>query len=159
MRFYFLSAIILAVSSAASALWNESLSPWSASERDYSDWTQPQKLRPRESWERLAVKNTPPPDQLWLPSLIGSDMLWAYQHTVSGKTGSRCPFYPSCSRYSRIAVEHYGLSLGVLMTGDRLSRCHGHANDAGQYSVRHIDGEHLIWDPPSLDAWWKVNTP
>jgi putative component of membrane protein insertase Oxa1/YidC/SpoIIIJ protein YidD len=94
---------------------------------------------------------------LWPPSLLGAELLWIYQHTLSGRDGSHCPYYPSCSRYARIAVERYGLILGSLMAGDRLSRCSGQPNQEGHYALRLVDSELMIWDPPMLDAWWEAS--
>lgn len=147
----------LGITSSLGASWDASRSPWT--EGDFGDWTQPEAPRKQESWERLAQTDTPAPDLLSLPSLIGVDLLWFYQHSVSGKTGTHCPHYPSCSRYSRIAVENYGLALGVIMTAERLSRCHDDANDKGQYEWREIDDETLIWDPPQLDTWAEGEKP
>jgi putative component of membrane protein insertase Oxa1/YidC/SpoIIIJ protein YidD len=144
---------------SAAPAFDTALSPWSAPGSEFGDWTEPAPSRPREAWERLALKDTPTPDTLWLPSLLGEDLLWAYQHSFSGHTGSHCPHYPSCSRYAGIAVDRYGLTLGVMMAAERYSRCHEHANDAGQYQMKEIGGESLIWDPPMLDAWWKDVKP
>ena len=106
-----------------------------------------------EPWERFAKRYPPQPENLWLPALIGSDLLLGWQNTISGHDGSHCPHYPSCSRYSRIAVETYGLALGVIMTAERLSRCHEHSGEEGQYELRKVNGELMIWDPPQLDTW------
>jgi putative component of membrane protein insertase Oxa1/YidC/SpoIIIJ protein YidD len=139
----------------AVAAWDESKSPWSCKGREYDDWTEPDPPRKLENWERLAVDDTPPPQTTSVTSLLGEDLLWFYQHTLSGNTGSVCPHYPSCSRYSLIAIDEYGLAIGVVMTAERLERCHDDANDKGQYEWRDIDGERKIWDPPQLDAWWS----
>lgn len=141
----------LLLSAALRPDWNPA---WSAPSHEYSDWTSPAPPRRGEAWEILALKNTPPPRLTAPAALLGEDLLWLWQHTLSGKDGSRCPYYPSCSRYSRIAVGHYGLVLGVAMTADRLSRCHGHVNEAGHLEMKAIRSEWLIWNPPMDDAWW-----
>ena len=46
-----------------------------------------------------------------------------YQETLSGKTGSRCVFYPSCSRFGLFAVKKYGAIKGTLMSTERVLRC------------------------------------
>jgi uncharacterized protein len=38
---------------------------------------------------------------------------------------TRCPYRPTCSEYSRQAVEKFGLPRGLLLTARRLSRCRG----------------------------------
>jgi putative membrane protein insertion efficiency factor len=35
-----------------------------------------------------------------------------------------CRFYPSCSNYALLAIEHHGISKGVWLTCRRLLRCH-----------------------------------
>ena len=47
-----------------------------------------------------------------------------YQLTVSRLLPSSCRFYPSCSEYTRQAMERYGLQRGVWLGVKRLSRCH-----------------------------------
>jgi putative component of membrane protein insertase Oxa1/YidC/SpoIIIJ protein YidD len=119
------------------------------------DWTRAPRLAPREAWERLAALSTPVPSLTSLPSLIGTDFLYAWQHTISGHDGSQCPYYPTCSRYSRIAVEQEGLVVGCMMTAERLLHCHEHASDLGQYAWRDTPAGYKLWDPPSMDAWWR----
>jgi putative membrane protein insertion efficiency factor len=46
-----------------------------------------------------------------------------YRKYVSPISGPRCGFYPSCSAFGRRAVSEYGVLRGVMMTGDRLTRC------------------------------------
>jgi putative component of membrane protein insertase Oxa1/YidC/SpoIIIJ protein YidD len=145
-------ALFLLLAGSLQAAWQD---PWSAAGLGFEDWTAQAPARRKEAWERLAVKDTPEPEVLWATSLAGADLLWIYQHTLSGRDGSHCPYYPSCSRYARIAVEHYGLIRGSLMAGDRLIRCNEHPNQEGHYALRLINGEEMIWDPPMLDAWWE----
>jgi uncharacterized protein len=42
---------------------------------------------------------------------------------IIAKKGVRCKFYPSCSTYSRLAIEKYGVLKGSLLTVKRLRRC------------------------------------
>ncbi len=147
------SLFLLFAATALPASWRQDFRPFSAAGRDFDDWTQAD-TRKSEAWEYLAVHNTPAVDQSAPLALLGEDLLWLWQHSLSGQGGSHCPWYPSCSRYSRIAVREYGLLAGVCLTADRLSRCHGAPNEQGAYAYRLIQGEWLIWDPPHADAWW-----
>jgi putative membrane protein insertion efficiency factor len=47
-----------------------------------------------------------------------------YRNTISKTRGPVCNFTPSCSRFSQAAVKRYGMLKGLMMTGDRLLRCH-----------------------------------
>lgn len=51
-------------------------------------------------------------------------VLWLYQHGVSPVNPNRCGFRPSCSAYGSVAVREHGPFWGVLLTADRLLRCH-----------------------------------
>jgi uncharacterized protein len=46
-----------------------------------------------------------------------------YKKRISPIGASRCGFHPSCSAFGRQAVQEKGVLLGVIMTGDRLTRC------------------------------------
>lgn len=50
--------------------------------------------------------------------------LQLYQHRISPLIGPKCGFKPSCSRYSVQAIRNYGLPRGLVMTANRLLRCH-----------------------------------
>lgn len=47
-----------------------------------------------------------------------------YRMTLSRARGSVCAYTPSCSHYSQEAIAEHGLVKGIIMTGDRLLRCH-----------------------------------
>ncbi len=47
-----------------------------------------------------------------------------YQRFLGDQWGAHCNYQPSCSSYSRQAIDQYGLGPGVLMTADRLMRDH-----------------------------------
>jgi putative component of membrane protein insertase Oxa1/YidC/SpoIIIJ protein YidD len=56
---------------------------------------------------------------------------WAidlYRAHISPLQGRHvCNFEPTCSQFSKQAIDRYGLGLGVLMTADRLERCNPYA--------------------------------
>ena len=47
-----------------------------------------------------------------------------YQLILSPLLGGQCRFYPSCSSYTREAIEKYGVLKGILLGGKRLLKCH-----------------------------------
>jgi putative membrane protein insertion efficiency factor len=51
-------------------------------------------------------------------------LIWVYQWTIGPMIGNRCRFYPSCSEYSKDALQKYGLFKGLWLTALRLFRCH-----------------------------------
>lgn len=57
-------------------------------------------------------------------SKIAIMLLDAYRYAVSPLLGRCCRFYPSCSEYSREAIERHGVGRGLWLTMRRLARCH-----------------------------------
>ncbi len=51
-------------------------------------------------------------------------LLRAYQYLLSPWIGGSCRFWPTCSEYSREAIESHGAARGSYMTIARLARCH-----------------------------------
>lgn len=47
-----------------------------------------------------------------------------YQLILAPILGGQCRFHPSCSTYTREAIEKYGLVKGISLGGRRLLKCH-----------------------------------
>ena len=84
------------------------------------------------------------------------DVLYVYREPLNHLAAVRrgvCPMYPSCSEYSRQAVETHGFVLGWIMAMDRLLRCGRDELKRGPSVL--IDGERKFYDPLSAnDSWW-----
>ena len=51
-------------------------------------------------------------------------LIRAYQLTLSPLLGNHCRYHPTCSAYTREAIERYGFLRGALFGVRRLLRCH-----------------------------------
>ena len=51
-------------------------------------------------------------------------LLRAYRYLLSPWVGGSCRYWPTCSEYSREAIEEHGAARGAYMTIARLARCH-----------------------------------
>ena len=47
-----------------------------------------------------------------------------YQKHLSFHSKNSCVFFPSCSEYTKEAVEKYGATKGLFLGAKRISRCH-----------------------------------
>ena len=47
-----------------------------------------------------------------------------YQLTFSPILGGQCRFYPSCSSYTRQAIDKHGISKGLGLGARRMLKCH-----------------------------------
>jgi uncharacterized protein len=47
-----------------------------------------------------------------------------YQLCLSSVLGPRCRFHPTCSEYTREAIERHGVFQGTWLGVRRLSKCH-----------------------------------
>ncbi len=52
------------------------------------------------------------------------DIVKIYQKFLSGFSGRRCRFYPTCSQYAVEALQHFGFIKGSVLTFKRIIRCH-----------------------------------
>jgi len=61
----------------------------------------------------------------FIPKKIGIFLINVYQKLISPAFGGRatCRFIPTCSEYTKQAIEKYGLFRGVAMGIRRISRC------------------------------------
>ena len=46
-----------------------------------------------------------------------------YQKYISGILGNNCKYYPSCSEYTKQAIEKYGVIKGSFLGTKRILRC------------------------------------
>jgi putative membrane protein insertion efficiency factor len=51
-------------------------------------------------------------------------LIHLYQHTVSLLLGPCCRFTPSCSSYSLLSIQRFGILGGAWLTFKRLTKCH-----------------------------------
>jgi uncharacterized protein len=49
--------------------------------------------------------------------------LTGYQKVISPQISADCLYELSCSRFSRSAIQEFGIFKGIALTADRLSRC------------------------------------
>jgi putative membrane protein insertion efficiency factor len=54
-------------------------------------------------------------------------LIRVYQFLLSPWIGGSCRFWPTCSEYSREAIEQHGALRGGWMMVTRLARCHPYA--------------------------------
>jgi len=74
--------------------------------------------------------------------------LFAYKRIISNELDSECTFYPSCSAFSVGIIREKGIILGLLLTADRLTRCHQGAS--GEYADYLLDRNNdVVRDDPT----------
>ena len=47
-----------------------------------------------------------------------------YQVCLSSILGPSCRFYPTCSEYTRVAIEQHGVLMGSKLGVQRICKCH-----------------------------------
>ncbi len=69
--------------------------------------------------------------------------------------GGECPMHPSCSAYTKEALEKHGFFLGWMMASDRLLRC---GRDETKLAPPvFVDGTWKAYDPLEANvAWWAT---
>lgn len=80
-------------------------------------------------------------------------LLRAYRYLLSPWIGGSCRYWPTCSEYSREAIETHGAARGSYLTIARLARCHPYGAGGvdpvpAQFRWRCWCGDH----PSSVDA-------
>jgi putative membrane protein insertion efficiency factor len=68
-------------------------------------------------------------------------LIRGYQRLLSPLLGPRCRFYPSCSQYTRVAIERFGVLRGGWLGLRRILRCHP-LNPGGHDPVPPTDNHH-----------------
>lgn len=60
---------------------------------------------------------------LKIPSKIEVKLINIYQRYISSGLGNHCKFYPTCSEYTKQAVDKYGIIKGNILGLFRIIRC------------------------------------
>lgn len=64
--------------------------------------------------------------------------------------------YPSCSDYSRQAIEKYGSIIGAMVVADRLMRCG--RDELNLARMIYVNGKLRFYDPLENNTfWWDKN--
>jgi len=77
--------------------------------------------------------------------LLALTAIRLYQLTLSSQDIPACNFVPSCSRFSQQAVQRAGFIRGLLLSADRLQRCHGLPGI--RYYYKFLPGIEKLSDP------------
>ena len=51
-------------------------------------------------------------------------LIRCYQKVLSPLKPPTCRFYPTCSHYSLVSFERFGIWKGIFLTVRRISKCH-----------------------------------
>ena len=60
---------------------------------------------------------------LKIPKKLMTYLISLYQKYISPIFKPRCKYYPTCSQYSKEAIDKYGIILGSIKTIWRILRC------------------------------------
>lgn len=60
----------------------------------------------------------------WTLTGILLGLIQLYRWFLSPFIGRQCRFQPTCSAYAQDALKQYGVVTGILLTANRLRRCH-----------------------------------
>jgi hypothetical protein len=93
-----------------------------------------------------------PEKEVSISKRIASSPIEFYRKFLSSHWGYSCSFYPSCSKYSLLAIKKHGWYLGLMMTFDRLQH---ESNEARFSPLIKIEGATKVYDPvENNDFWW-----
>ena len=56
-------------------------------------------------------------------SLVLKGALLGYQKLVSEQLARSCPYEITCSNFSKLAIQHFGIFKGLFISADRILRC------------------------------------
>ena len=74
-----------------------------------------------------------------------SEVYGKYLNSLGAVRHGSCPMFPSCSVYSKMAIEKHGFIVGWIMTFDRLLRC---GRDETEHAPRFFfNGAWRYYDP------------
>ena len=59
-----------------------------------------------------------------MPATVMLAMIRAYSRFISPLLGANCRYHPTCSSYTRQAIELHGAAKGLWMGVRRIGRCH-----------------------------------
>lgn len=92
-----------------------------------------------------------------MPAALLKGGLTVFSRYISPIDGDRCNMYPTCSAYSREAIEKHGFGGGLLLTVDRLI----HESNEIDRAPRIVKwGQLRFLDPVSNnDFWWHPQHP
>jgi putative component of membrane protein insertase Oxa1/YidC/SpoIIIJ protein YidD len=82
-------------------------------------------------------------------SLAFKGAMLIYQRALSEQLAKQCPYEISCSNFSKLSIQEFGMFKGVFIGADRLLRC----NRIGILDIHSIDINPItggIIDPPNL---------
>ena len=88
-------------------------------------------------------------------SIAATPFFWLltfYQKVIGRVNSGRCPMYPTCSRYSVLAIRKHGPVVGIVMTADRLI----HELDEQRLApLVKVGNRYRSLDPvENNDFWW-----
>ena len=59
----------------------------------------------------------------YLADYTFGSLMYIYQKYLSVQVSSSCLYNPTCSVYSKMLFERYGVFKGIFITADRITRC------------------------------------
>lgn len=81
--------------------------------------------------------------------ILLSGSMWVYRSFASSQLASNCIYTPSCSGFGKLALGKFNTIKAVLLTADRLMRCHRGYFDETEPSLINTISNKII-DYPSV---------